>query len=742
MVTPKPTGPDEPGARNTASGTVAGVVQAGVVHGDVHLHAPRPAAPVVPRQLPTAPAAFAGREAELAALDRALTTAPDDGDGAAVVITAIGGAGGIGKTWLALAWAHRNLHRFPDGQLFVDLRGFSPAERPTAPGDAVRGFLTALGVAPDRLPPNLAAQAALYRSLVAGRRVLVVLDNAATSEQVVPLLPGSPTCTVLVTGRTRPASLIDRHGARHLPLDVLAHAEAHALLTRRLGGPRVAAEPDAVDTLVGLCGRHPLALAITARHAATRPHVPLAEFADELRELGLAMLDHDTDPAASLPAVLSWSLRRLADGQRRVFALLGIAPGPDTDLPAATSLGGLPRTETRRVLHALEDASLLDRHPHGRYSMHDLVRAYAAGLADDLAGPARRAALDRVVDHHLHTGFAAARLLKPHRTSIRLDPPVAGARPHPLPDHAAALDWLDAHHAHLLAAQRTAAALERHAAVWQIAWTLHTFHQRRGHRHADLAAWRAAADVADHLPDPATRALAHRLLGRAHAALGQHEQAVLHLHEALAQAERHGNPAQRAHAHNALARVWERRGDDRRALEHARHALDLFRALDQPVWEAEACTAVGWCAARLGDHDTARDHHRAALALHRRHHDPEGEADALDGLGFTDHRTGRHDRAVDHHERALALYRSLGHTTAAAGVLDRLGHPHVALGHRERAREAWREALDLYRRQGRDGEAEDVRRRLDDLDRTGPARGDGDAGEGEAGEAPQNGRPA
>ncbi|WP_447009090.1 ATP-binding protein [Saccharothrix sp. DSM 118769] len=737
MVTPEPTGADEPrsadrdgrpGARNTASGTVAGVVQAGVVHGDVHLHAPPPSAPVVPRQLPAAPVSFAGREAELTALDRAL--AADPGAGAAMVISAIGGAGGIGKTCLALAWAHRNLHRFPDGQLFVDLRGFSPTGRPTAPGDAVRGFLAALGVAPDRLPPNLAAQAALYRGLVAGRRVLVVLDNAATSEQVVPLLPGSPTCTVLVTGRTGLASLVDRHGARHLPLGVLDRDEAHALLAHRLGDRRVDAEPDAVDALIGLCGRHPLALAITARHAAGRPHVPLAEFADELREFGLEVLDHDTDPAASLPAVLSWSLRRLTEPQRRVFALLGVAPGPDVDLTAAAGLTGLSRAEARKALHALADASLLDRHPRGRHSMHDLVRAYAAGLAHDLPEPVRRAALDRVVDSYLHTAFAAARLLKPQRTPIRLDPPVPGAHPHPLPDHAAALHWLDAHHAHLLAAQRTAAALHRHAAVWQIAWTLHTFHRRRGHRHDALAAWSAAADAADHLPDPAGRALAHRLLGGAHADLGQHEQAVVHLHRALAQTEQDGTPAQRAHAHHALARVWEQRGDDHRALEHARRALDLFRALGQSVWEADAGTAVGWCAARLGDHDTAREHCLASLALHRRHHNPEGEADALDGLGFIDHRTGHHDRAADHHEQALARYRALGHTAAAADTLDRLARARAALGHRARARAAWEEALELYRRLGRDGGADGVRRRLADLD---PAPG---------AEGAQNGRPA
>jgi hypothetical protein len=221
-----------------------------------------------------------------------------------VVISAIGGAGGIGKTWLALTWAHRNLHRFPDGQLFVDLHGFSPTGRPTDPADALRGFLNALGQDADHLPTDLDAAASLYRSLVAGKQILVVLDNAATADQVIPLLPGSPTCTVLVTGRTTLSSLIDRHGARHLSLGVLSTGEARSLLATRIGDQRINAEPGLTDDLIGLCGHHPLALAITARHATTHPTIPLAEHAAELRDLGLAVLDHHKHPPARQPAGL------------------------------------------------------------------------------------------------------------------------------------------------------------------------------------------------------------------------------------------------------------------------------------------------------------------------------------------------------------------------------------------------------------------------------------------------------
>ncbi|WP_328442761.1 ATP-binding protein [Amycolatopsis sp. NBC_00438] len=712
----------------------------GVVHGNLNLHPPPPRpAPTIPRQLPAAPGLFTGRTTELSRLDRALThaaapqgpstdtpepttAAPASGPahvGMTVLVSAIGGAGGIGKTWLALAWAHRHLERFPDGQLFVDLHGFSPTGEPVQPATAVRGFLDALGVEANRIPTDLDAQAALYRSLVAGRRMLIVLDNAATSDQVAPLLPGSPSCTVLVTGRHRLASLIDRHGARHLPLDVLSPEEARDLLAARLGADRVAAEPEAVDELIRLCGGHPLALSITARTAGTRPDVAPAETAAELRDLGLEALDHDTDPAASLPTVLSWSLRHLTDTQRTVFALLGIAPGPDTTPPATAALTGLPDPLARRALSGLENASLLERRPDGRYAMHDLVRRYATDTAHTtLPEEVRDAALTRVEDFHLHSAHAADRLLWPHRPLVRPEPPAPGVHPHPLPDTDAALAWLDAEHATLLATQRTAATLGHHHTVWHLAWNLHTFHLRRGHRHEAITTWQAALRAADHLPDPATRSRAHRFLGRACSRLGLHDQATTHLERALDLALRYHAPTEQAHTHRALAFAWERRGDARQALLHANHALALFRALDLPVWEADILNAVGWYAARLGRFDTAREHCQAALTLNRHHRDPVGEAGTLDSLGYIAHHTGDHHQALDYYHSALALFRGLGNTYEVTDTLDGVGHPLAALGQHEQARTVWREALRLYRDQGRDADAERVQRQLDDLNHT------------------------
>jgi tetratricopeptide (TPR) repeat protein len=712
-----------------------------VVYGNLNLHPPPPRpAPAIPRQLPAAPGLFTGRTAELARLDRVLThaaalqgpgtdarepttaaapAAGPAGAGTTVLVSAIGGAGGIGKTWLALAWAHRHLERFPDGQLFVDLHGFSPTSEPVQPAVAVRGFLDALGVEANRIPTDLDAQATLYRSLVAGRRMLIVLDNAATSDQVAPLLPGSPSCTVLVTSRHRLASLIDRHGARHLPLDVLSPEEARSLLAARLGADRVAAEPEAADELIRLCGGHPLALSITARTAGPRPDTALAEAAAELRDLGLEALDHDTDPAASLPTVLSWSLRHLTDTQRTVFALLGIAPGPDTTPPATTALAGLPARLARRTLSGLENASLLERRPDDRYAMHDLVRRYATDIAHTtLPEEMREAALTRAEDFHLHTTHAADRLLDPHRALVRPEPPAPGVHPHPLPDTAAALAWLQAEHATLLATQRTAATLGHHHTVWHLAWNLNTFHQRRGHQHDAVTTWQAALHAADHLPDPATRSRTHRFLGLACSRLGLHEQATTHLEQALDLAVRHHDSTEQAHTHRELAFAWGRRGDDRHALEHGHRALDLYRTLDQPVWEAIALNAVGWYAARLGRFDTAREHCQAALTLHRHHHNPDGEAAALDSLGYIAHHTGDHHQALDHYHHALTRRRGLGNAYDVADTLDSMGHPHAALGRHEQAHTVWREALELYRDQGRDADAERVQHQLDDLDHT------------------------
>ncbi|WP_198046960.1 tetratricopeptide repeat protein [Kutzneria sp. 744] len=656
----------------------------------------------MPRQLPPPSPGFAGRDAELAELDGA-------GDSEIRVVV---GAGGIGKTWLASHWAHTQAERFPDGQLFVDLQGFTPDPDPLDAATAVRGFLDALGVDASRVPTTLDGQIALYRSLVAGRRMLIILDNAATADQVIPLLPGTPTCAVLATSRKTLTALLLRHGAHHLSLGALGEDDAHALLALRLGEQRVAAEPDAVAQLIALCGRYPLALAIVAGRAQTRPRIPLAEFAAELRESGLDALDDD-DPAASVPSVLSWSMRALTTEQRKVFALLGIAPGPDIGLPAATSLTGLPLPRLRKVLRELEESSLIDRQPGDRHSMHDLVRELAIEQADHcLSMEDRDAALRRLAEFYLHTAFAGDRQLSPHRHSISLPPLTDGVVPLALPDDSAVMAWFGAEHACLLAAQRSAVAVGWDDVVWQLAWSVNRFHYRHSYLVDDVAVTELGLAAAERLGDTSALIEMRRLSGLALVRHGQPEVALEHLRLALTLAEGRGKPEELAYVHQMFTYVLGRAGQDRQAYWHAVQALEIYQDLQTPQWEAAALNSVGWYAAKLGDFDRAWEYCQQALTLQRLLHDEDSEAIVLDSLGYIDHHLGRHADAIAHYRQSVALLRGLGDVYQLAGTLEALGHPYHALNRLVDAHAVWGEAIELYQAQHRTEEAERLRRHL------------------------------
>lgn len=673
-----------------------------------------------PRQLPAPPPSFTGRTAELAALTGVLDKAAAGGT---VVISALAGAGGIGKTWLALHWAQQHLDRFPDGQLFIDLRGFAPDADPLPPAAALKAFLQGLGVAPGLLPTDADALVGLYRSRVAGRRMLIVLDNAHELEQVAPLLPGSPTCAVLVTSRDRLTGLVTAHGAHLLPVDVLPESEARELLARRLGAERLAAEPEAVDDLLARCGGYPLALAIIAGRAAAHPGFPLRALADELRDgtARLAALD-EGDPTADLSSVLSWSYTDLPAVEAEMFALLGSAPGTELGVPAVASLAAVPAARARTVLRALERASLVQQSVPGRWRMHDLVHLYAGERArQDLSEHTRDAALDRLLGFYLHTAENAERLINSDTQPLQLGSPEPGVEPLAFDDEGAALAWFDTEHTNLLTALRLAVARGRHRAVWQFALALDAYHVRRGHLHDDLAAWQAALNAADHLDDPESHALTHRHLGVAHADLARHDEALQHFRKALALAEQADDLAGQARTHHTMAWAWGRRGEYRPAREHATRALHMFQALGNHVRAARTLNQVGWYSTRLGDHTEARGDCEAALELHRRHHDREGEAHTLDSLGHIAHHTGRLPEALEYYRQALSLYRDLGHTYSEADTLDRLGHALLAADRADSARVTWQQALDLYHAQHRTEQADQVRHQLSALDeRNGP----------------------
>ncbi|GAB3963436.1 hypothetical protein GCM10029978_021220 [Actinoallomurus acanthiterrae] len=362
----------------------------------------------IPRQLPAPPPQFIGRTGELAALDR--TLGGPGGPDQTVLVSAIGGGAGVGKTWLALHWAYQNTNRFPDGQLYVDLRGFDPSEPPMAPEAAVRTFLEALGADTTAIPASLGAQAALYRTLMADKRMLIILDNARDTAQVTPLLPGGPSSVVLVTSRNQLTGLVTAHGARPMTVDVLTPDEAGRLFDGRLGPHRTRAEPGAVADLLAYCGGLPLALSIVAAHASMRPDLPLALLAEKIRT-GSACLDafEAGEVAADLRAVFSGSYRTLTPGAARLFRLLSAHPGRDIAHPAAAVLVELPLERTRHLLAELARAHLVTEHVPGRFAMHDLVRAYAAEQARALdTEDERSAACHRVLDHDLHTACTPA----------------------------------------------------------------------------------------------------------------------------------------------------------------------------------------------------------------------------------------------------------------------------------------------------------------------------------------------
>jgi len=676
---------------------------------------PSPAAPPpspVPAQLPADVAHFTGRGPQLDAL-----TALAKNAGSAVVITAIGGTAGIGKTALAVHWAHQAAESFPDGQLYVNLRGFDPAGTPLPPEAAVRGFLDALGVLPARIPADPDAQAALYRSLLAGRRMLAVLDNARDSDQVRSLLPGSAGCLVLVTSRSQLTGLAAVDGARTLTLDLLSLPEAHDLLAHRLGAERTAAEPEAVEELADLCARLPLALNITAARAAARPGFPLAVFAAQLRETHDRLAALDTgDVTADVRAVFSWSYRALSPAAARTFRLLGLHPGPDITGPATASLTAATRQQARAALDELAAACLLTEHSPGRYAFHDLLRAYAADQARTHdTSEERQQALHRMLDHYLHTAYAADRFLRPvRRDTITLAAPAPGTVPEELADDQQAWQWLEAEHAVLLAAITQAAAHGCDPHACQLPWTLVTFLGWRGNWHDNVAAQTVSLSAAQRLGNLTEQARTHHTLALYCALLGRYPDADTHARRALELYQRLGDQVGQGATHYNHATTFERQGHHREALDHAERSLELYRTAGHQAGQADALNAVGWYCSLLGDHQQALAHCQQSLVLQRDLGNQTGEAEALDSLGHAHHHLGHHRQAIECYHQALDLLRKMRQRYYQAGTLTRLGDTHLAAGDHDAARDAWEQAEAIFE-DLQHPDAERVRLKLKDL---------------------------
>ncbi|MFG1942821.1 BTAD domain-containing putative transcriptional regulator [Nonomuraea sp. NPDC048826] len=644
-----------------------------------------------PAQLPPDVAGFTDRERELAALDTVLAGANPAG----AVVCAVSGTAGVGKTTLAVHWAHRVAERFPDGQLYVNLRGFDPAGAAVSPAQAVRGFLDALGVPAGGVPPSLEAQTGLYRSLLKDRRMLVVLDNARDAEQVRPLLPAAPGCMALVTSRNRLASLAAVEGAHLLIADLLTASQAESLLTGRLGAHRVAAEPVAVASIVEHCAGLPLALAIMAARAIAEPHLPLTALARELEEID-GRLDtlNGGDAVTEIRAVFASSRNALGDAAARLFRLLGLHPERDVSLHAAASLAGVPPARARTLLAELVRVHLVNEVAAGRYALHDLLRAYAAELAAAEEGEdARRAATRRMLDHYLHTADQASTLITCKRSLIDPGPAAPGTALALPGDSGKALAWFAAEHPVLVAlVESTPEDFDPY--TWQLASTLATFLDRQGHWPSLAAVQTIALDAARRHGDQAGQAGARLGLGFAYAALDQ-DTAIGHFERALEIFERLGSHVGQARTHQAFSRVLGVQHRHQEALAHAYDSLKHYMAVGDRGGQSAALGCIGWFHAHLGDHTEALRNCRKALNLSIEIGDVNSQAHNWDSVGYIHHLLGDHGKAIGCYRRALDLFRRTGDRRSTAIGLGYLGDTHAAAGEPAAARDAWTRALAI-----------------------------------------------
>jgi DNA-binding SARP family transcriptional activator/tetratricopeptide (TPR) repeat protein len=658
------------------------------------LPAPERAGPLAtPAQLPPDLYGFTGRDEELRLLDGMV------GDtGSAVRIVAVSGTAGVGKTALAVHWAHRVRDRFPGGQLYVNLRGFDPTGTPVTPAEAVRGFLDAFEV--QRIPASFEAQVGLYRSILANRRVLVVLDNARDTEQVRPLLAGTPGCLVLVTSRDLLTGLV-AVGAEPLAVDLLGVGGSLELLAGRLGADRVAAEPVAVQEIVELCARLPLALAVVAARAATHPRFGLAELAAELREARGGLDEFaGADPATDPRAVFSWSYLQLNAEAARLFRLIGLHPGPDISTKAAASLAGFPVATVRPLLAELARAHLVAEHRPARYTCHDLLRAYAfEQVAAVDSDDERRAATRRMLIHYVHSANHGDRLLEPHREEPHTLPElVPGVYPEEMADHARALAWFDTERRVLLTAIHQ--DVEFDFEVWELVRAIRCFLARQGHWQDALDALTVALAAAERLGDPVRQAFAQLHLGGTYIWFDRHDDARARLDLAIELYRDAGDPVGQAYVEHYYAWTLDRQERTVEALSHAERALELFRAAEHEAGQAKVLNAVGWFHALLGDYPAAIRFCEDALELQTKLDDWLTAGQSWHSLGYAHDQLGDHSRAIVCYEASIGSFRKSGYLYSEAQVLMSLGDTHHSAGDHDAARTAWRRAGDILDKLG------------------------------------------
>lgn len=650
----------------------------------------------IPQQLPNAAAYFVGRTQEFDTLTTQLDyMAPGGGP----VITVVGGTAGIGKTTLAVQWAQQCSDYFPDGQLYVDLRGFHPNSTPVTPHEAIRGFLDAFHTPVEKIPTSLDAQAALYRNLVKGKRLVLVLDNARDTDQVRPLLPDSPNCMVLVTSRQQLNSLA-YNGATYITLDFLSTEEARQLLIKILGPERINAEPEAVEELIQRCVHLPTALHIAAARIKAELHTSLSVLVGQLREQRqrLAALSTGDSQYFDIRAVFSWSYTALSPQAARLFRLLGLHPGPDIATLAAASLTGLSEPDTHTLLTELTRAHLIKQNTPGRYQFHDLLHVYATEQAySEDAEDCRIESLHRLMGHYLFAAITAARYLNPHRSSITLPSPDPCIAQVALPDHRQALQWYETEYSNLIAIINRARQLKWSTYVWQLPWALLDFFLRRGHCHDWIATHRDALSAAGDLDDLDAQSRTHNNLGRAYTEIGNFEQALHHYQQALEIGQTlTGRQYDQGVTRTYCSRVCILLQRYEEALIYGQQALELFDIVDNSYGKGHALDSIALAYAKLSRYEQALVHGEQGLELFRSIGHHTGQARAYDTLGFTYGQLRRFDEAISRYQGALTLHVSTGHRNGQASTHLNLGKVLHEAADNNAARQHWQQALALY----------------------------------------------
>ncbi|MFD2415936.1 ATP-binding protein [Amycolatopsis pigmentata] len=691
--------------RGTAGGSV---VQARTIGHLVLSMPPAEGRLPVPRQLPAAVPDFTGRTGETAALDSLLSE-----DGPARGVAVVDGTAGVGKTALVVRWAHRAQHRFPDGTLFVNLRGYGPSA-PLAPVQVLAGFVTALGVAEKRIPSDPDALTGLYRSVLAQRRVLVVLDNAGTTDQVRPLLPGAPGCLVLVSSRARLTGLGVAVAARHITLGLLPPREAEVLVRGVIGAARADAEPGAVAELIEVCARLPLALRIAATRLAVRRHLAVADIVEDIAEE--TAVSGDGDEADSVRGVFDWSYAHLPGGQARTFRRLGLHPGPEFGVPAAAALTGLPQATAYRHLEALAETHMVEVVGRKRYRFHDLLHTYAAAQsASHDSERDRRDALDRVLTWYARTALAADRLVFPVHAGIEAG--VDGAAEMEFADRARALAWLNAEQTNLMAALRSAVECRAHGPALGLAGTARFLvFRERAMWPVEAEAESLGISVARTCGDRAAEAFLLACRCETFSNSGRWADAEADCARLLVLARELNDLDHQQAAFAALGFIRLGQGRYPEARACYLRALPLARRTGATRWEAVVECNLSEISARLGDYERALDHAHRELGLRRRIADHVGEAFALHNLAVAWRELGQAEAGLECAMRAVELNRSLeGTDHHTALVLETAASCLESMGDLSRAGQYLRDACAILTEFG-DPRAETVRDALRGLE--------------------------